>query len=379
MQKTETLVSILKIVSDPIQHNGLSCASWSDLFNFICCHIFRPLHAQPPANQFSEIYFSCAVKNWEHIDLCHMILQELMLDRQNFQVLLDDRFSCFLVKQLDSPAPEEQAQVENDLHILLQDYAGSRTFILKYMLEKLIMHTDSKLYVSSMAPILRLFMSYFRSLKGKVSQNNLLMFRRVFYPLFGTEFAAEFESELNDLSTFFQSQDAGTSIWCMNYLKRHWPKTSTRKVQLFLRQLSSLLPSLPGPVMEQIGPTVLKILVPLINDENWSISALVMSACGDSGFLCVYQAMPELITSTLIPATKCAAESHWNADIREIASELLVKLIPFEMDGKRMARRRPRVKSEDAEVRWRGIAEAAGTDPNAIGAFFARGEAKLAL
>ena len=361
-KKLETLGNILRIVEDPVSRMSLPQSSIEELFEMCKMHVFRDIPAFKPPNEFSE--FSCiyVVKNWEHIEVVHMILQSLMRDQAAFCPLIDKEFTFKLVHQLDSPVFEEQQEIENDLKIILESYVGYRSHILHCMLTKLIAYLDGVKYLSwCVAPILRLFLSYFNSLSGPVKQSNFLLFRTVFYPLFATELAYHFEAPLHDLSLFFQARDPATALWCLKYLKNHWPGTSTRKQILFLHQITIFLPTLPATMFDKVGPLVLQVLAPYITSEHWQVSLNATLFCIDDSFIDVYKPIPDAIDKYLIPAAKVAV-GHWREDERELAEKFLEKLNAFRTASKpamRAAAQPRKPKPESEAVQWTKILELA--------------------
>lgn len=364
-KKLETLANIFRIVDDPVSRRSLPQSSIEELFEMIKLHIFHDIPAFKPPNEFSEIVATYVVKNWEHIEIVHMILQTLMKDQSTFCHLIDKEFTFKLVRQLDTPVFEEQQEIEKDLKIILESYVGYRTHILHCMLTKLIAYLDGVKYLSwSVGPILRLFLSYFNSLSGPVKQSNFLLFRTVFYPLFSTELAYHFEAPLHDLALFFQARDPATALWCLQYLKNHWPRTSTRKQILFLHQITIFLPTLPATMFDKVGPLVLQVLTPYITSEHWQVSLNATLFCADDSFIDVYKPIPDAIEKYLIPAAKVLL-GHWREDERELAGMFLEKLNAFRTASKPAMRANAaprRVHRESEAVQWAKIVELASAN-----------------
>lgn len=281
---------------------------------------------------------------------------------------IDDQFMLKLVQQLDSPVMDERIMIEKDLTFILQHFVGYRQSLLRHLLSRVIGYLDGITYYTlSMASILRLFLDYFYSLPLPLKQNNFLLFRTVFYPLFATDFAYMFEEPLHQLSSFFQSLEPATALWCLHYLRKHWPRASTTKQILFLHQFMRLLPTQPATVLENVGPLVLKIIAPCITSQNFKVSMLSTSFVTDDDFIEVYKPLPDAISDILIPAAKTAC-NHWNQDERDLAIRLMDKLSDFRFRSKPATRattasmERNRINNQ--QINWNDIINlAASNDP----------------
>lgn len=364
-RKTEMLLKVLKLVQDPVQRHFLSVDTYYKMFDMLKKHIFHPLPAFQPPNIYSEIISNFYVTNWEHVDICHTILQSMLCDSDVFATLIDNEFTENLIRQLDTPVQIEKNQVENDLHVIIEHYVGYRNHILHCMLSKVISYLDSfKAYTASMGPILRLFLNYFMTLKPPLKQNTILLFKTVFYPLYSSEYAGLFETSLQDLSAFFQLQDPGTSVWCLNYLKQHWPRASSQKQMLFLRQLECLMQFLPD-VMEKITEPLVKILSQCIISENVNISMTATTICNSPDFLNLIKPTPDFITNYLIPFTKRAVD-HWNEDQREYAQSLLKNLSDLEFTTKPTTRTYSSHRKRGTKLSWTDIVKEASSNDKLI-------------
>jgi serine/threonine-protein phosphatase 2A regulatory subunit B' len=311
-----------------------------DLFALVETHLFRPIPAFSPPNMFSEVSEIYVVKNWVHVLMAHRILQLLLLDSERLSRLLQPDFTAQLVQQLDTPVPEEQQEIEADLHLLLQNYQGFRRPILRCMLSKLVAYLDGVTHITwSVGPVLRLFLTYFRTLPGPVKQSNFLLFRNVFYPLFATEFAYLFENSLTDLAAFFQSCDTATAFWSLKYIKNHWLRTSTRKQLVMFRQLTVLIPMLPMTLFDKAGPVILRAVAPCITSEHFQVALNAAMFCSSPEFLDLFRAIPDEVANILIgPAMVSTA--HWSPEQQEIAEYLVSTLRNFEFASKPTIRAR---------------------------------------
>lgn len=338
LKKKETLNTIYEMITDPSIMQSLSSDIFTNLFEMIKQHIFRPLPQFYDINEFSTISQNYIIKNWDHIEIVHNIFQFLMEEIDIIGPRLDDDFTFKLTKQLQSPVYDESIIIEKELAFILQNYFGYRQNILRHLLSPVISYLDGiSYYTLSIPPILRLFLDYFLSLPLPISQNNFLLFRTVFYPLFSTDLAYMFEEPLQEISCFFQQLEPATALWCLYYLKRHWPRASTTKQMMFIHQFSLLLPTLPATVMEKVGPTVLKILSMCICSQNYRVTIYTTSLASDDDFIDVYRPMPDALSNILLPAAKAACE-HWNEEEKDLALRLFDKLSNFHFRSKPQTR-----------------------------------------
>lgn len=322
--KGETLSHLLFILSDDLFKKVLSRAELVDLFEMIRVHIFRPIPAFTPPDEFSEISQNYIIKHWEHIECVYKILTIIMADQLSFCPLLTDSFADDLVRQLGSPVIQEQKQVEAILKTLLESYIGYRKHVLKSMMNKLNLYFDGANWLSvCVGPILRLYLTYFKVLPQPIKRHNIDTFRNIFYPLIRTHLANTFEGPLREMTRYFQSQDPTILVWCITYLKKHWPMTSSRKESLFFDQLTHLVAELPDSAIQELSPSILSLIARCIVSDNWQVSMNACLFCSDANSIIMYD--PKDLKKYILPAVKTAAQ-HWKIEERDIAECMLADL-----------------------------------------------------
>lgn len=278
--------------------------------------------------------------------------------------MLTPDFASQLVHQLDTPVSEEREEVECDLHLLLGDYAGFRRPMLRIMLAKLVCYLDNVTYLTlSIAPILRLLLTYFNTLSGPVKQSAFLLFRTVFYPLFGKELSDFYEASLTDLSAYFQSRDPATSFWCLRYLKNHWPCSCTHKQMQFFRQTAFLIPMLPMTAFDRVAPVLLRTLRRCLTSEHSQVSMNASLFCAAPEFIDLFRPIPDDVSVFLMVGAR-AASAHWNAEARELAQFLVEALREFQIASKPATRARAAANQRrKIRLAWPDIVElAVGAD-----------------
>ena len=324
----ETLNTILKLISDPIYRHGIPPETYATLIELSKENIFRePTKVELPS-EFSEVSVIYQIMNWDNVDLYHQILKTLMLDYSNFSGFLNPTFSKKLVEALDTPVFAEQNAFEEIINQIINNFAGHRQDILKYMMEKVIAYIDGAVGSNVMAPLLRSFMSYFTSLKPPLKQSVFMTFRTVFYPLFATTHAYEFETPLRQISMFFQAQDPATAFWCLKYLSKHWPITNTKKVLLYLHELTGLVAYIPESVFQSAAPIIAKSFSCSIESPHVTTSVYAILFCQNDMFFSIFKNAPELVAKYIMPAVDKAC-NIWKTDAREIAESLKEKLSVF--------------------------------------------------
>ena len=329
IKKKETLAAILKLVNDPVYRHSLSADTFNIIFQMTQSHIFRTSSKPPPKNEYSEVSMKYEISKWDHLNLCHKIMRALMLDHSAFTSLLDKQLCKSLVNALDTPVEEEAAAFEETIQVIINGYVGQRSDILKFMTEKVIAYYDNPERYVQMQSLLRLFYEYYTSLEPPLSQNAFMTFRTVFFPLFTTPYAYEFEKPLCDLSVFFEVQDPATTFWCLKYMTNHWPVASIKKITLYLHHLIDLLPYLPDAVLPQAGPLVIRNFARIIGSPHIGTTVEAILYCDNEQFLQVFKNMPEVISKGFIPAVDRACRL-WKKDSREIAKSLRDKLNQFD-------------------------------------------------
>ncbi|EAX93971.1 hypothetical protein TVAG_429010 [Trichomonas vaginalis G3] len=328
-KKTDTLNSILKIVTDPVSRHGLSPDVFRMLFEMVLKHIIHPLPKVSKEAEFSEYTITYYIKHWEHIVIVHQILRAMMFDHSHFSPLLSKQFSKKLVDCLETPLRSEQQQFEETIKIIIENYVGQRQHLLKHMISKLINYIENIIDYTSIGSILRLLVSYFLSLETPFSTNNHKIFRNLLFPLISTYDSSNFEKPIQDLELIFASQDPENAFWCLQYLFNHRPKTSVKKEILFYNLLTSLLPFLPDTLFLNTAPIVVKLLSRCISSSNVSVCLFAIMFCDNQDLINTFKPVPELVVKYLLPATKETLTSR-DDDIKDYGTSLLNKLTPFD-------------------------------------------------
>lgn len=360
-KKTETLSNILKLMNDPIYRHGVSNDIFISIFQLCTSHIFRNSIRLQDRNEFSEVKIMYRITNREHLKICHQLLRALMLDHSTFTSLLTSSLCKSLVNSLDTPVLEEQQQFEETIKLIIESYIGQRHDILHYMTDRIIAYYDNVNQYSSIAPILRLFFSYYTSLQPPMKQSAFLTFRTVFYPLYSTPYAYNFEQALSELSLFFQIQDPAATFWCLKYLYMHWPKANPKKINTFLNQLTNILPYLPEGVFQASAPLILQSFANVISSPHVATCVNAIIYCNNEQFLQAFKNVPQLVVQYLLPAVKSAIDI-WKNDARELASQLRSKLTTFERS--KQAKEIPPTK--DTKAIWSSIADIAKTNDDSL-------------
>jgi hypothetical protein len=338
--KTEALGTLFSILSDSALRVMLSPEFFKALFSALEPDLHRSIPAFTAPNAFSEVPTIYAVKNWNHVLFAHRIVQLMTLDREMFSPLLTAEFASFLVHQLETPVLEEREEVEAELHILLGDYVGFRRPMLCIMLAKLVAYLDGVKYLTlSIAPILRLLLTYFTTVRGPIKQTHFLLFRTVFYPLFTRELSTFYEIALTDLSYYFQGRDSATAFWCLRYLKTHWPRSNTQKQLLFFKQTALLIPLLPMTIFDRVGPVLLRTIRTCLTSEHFEVAMSAALFCAAPEFIDLLTAIPDEVSAFLMVSAR-AATAHWNTEAAELAQFLVDSLRTFEIASKPTTRAR---------------------------------------
>lgn len=357
-KKTDTLNSILKYTTDPISRNATPSTALEYLFDMIEKHIFRPIPIFPPPNDFSEVAQFWIVKNWSHVQMVHKILQCLLNDQKIFSTLLNDEFVYNLINQLCTPDSNERKEIETELKIIIKTFTNKRGYILRSILSKTIAYLDGDEFLAdSVGSYLQLFLEFFSS-QPIIKPRYFLMFRTVFYPLYSTNLAPHFELPLQKLSSFFQSRDPKTAAWCLFYLKKHWPITSTKKQVMFLNQFLSLLPSIPMDIIENSKNVIVQIIISCIRSESYIISSKTMLICSDLNFLSIFS--PQFLEKIANAVENSI--NLWKKGQKEL-SENLLKTINSILEN---YQRPPQKNLIDKSFQWEIIINAAAANNNGI-------------
>lgn len=328
-KKTDTLNSILKIVTDPVSRHGLAPDVFRMLYDMVLKHIFHPMPRVSKEAEFSEYTTTYYIKHWDHIVIVHQILRAMMCDHSHFSPLLTKHFSKRMVDSLETPLRSEQQQFEETIKFIIENYIGQRQALLKHMISKIINYVENVIDYTCIASILRLLVTYFLSLEPPLSTSNHKIFRTVLFPLISTYDSSNFEKPIQDLELIFASSEPANAFWCLQYLNNHWPKTSVKKETLFYNLFVNLLSLLPDTLFMTTAPIVVKLLSRCISSSNLSTCLFAIMFCDNQELLDTFKPVPELITEYLVPAVKDAI-SNRDEEITEYGTSLLSKITPFE-------------------------------------------------
>lgn len=319
-KKTETLTAIFKIVNDPIARHFIYPDTMRVLIELIRSHIMLHIPTSFYSNPYGESIPLYTVTNWAHVELCHQIYLCIIPLLDHISPTAHCLFIKELLKQLNTPVAQVQSYIEKELSMLCNHSNCFRKYILKAIISKVIAYLDNATNPEPMAVAIRLCTKYFKEKSNQTSHN--LFFKRVFYPLYGTDQVCTFEKSLNELSQFFQSNDKKTAIWCFKYLVNHWPITSPKKQSVFFQRIQEMLQYFDHQSLIDLAPDLVRVISYCIASPNVNVGFPALITLIDQGMIGLCLTSPQTVVNHLLPALNVAS-TQWNAHKGKMASDLI--------------------------------------------------------
>jgi hypothetical protein len=278
----------------------------------------------------------------------HSIFQALLIEPAPLARSISPDFVARLVRELDTPVPQEQSQIEIEICGVLDGLPALAPFAVHRLVLMLDDFRDGCRSASCVGPVLRILLRHFEKSSGDGGDR---IYRRSIVPLYSTDFVADFERPLRVITRHFIARDPENADICLRMLLRNWPRTNAQKEVAFLRLLALLLSCVRDIALANVCPLVLKAIAECIRSANASVAKSACFLLFDGQFMWLFTSVRDRVARTLVPALRIAAE-HWSGDARQMAAVILETL----GDGKAMV---PEAARHPGDT-WKGLAEQAG-------------------
>lgn len=317
------LNAILKVLRSKGFKMIITCNDYAELFKMLEKYLFKPNQHIPLVNPFAEVIPVFEITNWVHMEIAHIIFQTILLEPMFISKFITRNFLTVLIDQLDTPVTAEQTHLETEIMLIIENFREKAQFIIWSLISRIHEYQSGSKTSYCVAPIIRICLKYFENHKdfNKISS----IYKNYVVPLYAAEHLPDFEKALRSLSSFCIKADPTCSEYCLNYIIKHWPITTSKKELIFLQQLSMLLQVIEEDNLAQFTMKILQILAQSISSVNSSISMNALFLLCDGNFLYHFRTVREQFPLILVPALRIAS-NHWKEDQKSMAKSLLETL-----------------------------------------------------
>lgn len=318
------LNTILRVVRSKGLRMTLTNGDFVQLLRMLCRYVFKQKPRLPFRNPFGESTPSFEITDYCYLEIAHAILQALVAEPMLVQSFIDKKFVSHLMDELDTPVLQEQQNVENEVHQIVEGFPHLRMFAIRSMMSRLADYRSGHRSSYCVAPVLRIMQAFFEKSEESVMDKDDV-YRRYIVPLYYTDYLCDFEKPIRAVTTYFCKRNGENAEACLRGLLEHWPVTAPRKEVSFIQQLSLLMQHSRESSLPSICPKVLNVMARCIESEH---AGVALSACFlmmDGQFLCSFASVRELFVVLLVPALR-KARLHWKGDLKSMATQLLETL-----------------------------------------------------
>lgn len=316
-KKKEYFEAITAILSQNNNLEELDATTSELLLDVIERNVIRPIPELPKSFIFGDSPSIITLQQWPTVYFAHRLFLFVLQNYEHAAMarFLTNQFCHALIELFESPDKNEQESLTQIIGCIYEIYPETRSFLFRYLLNKVIAHLDKTTTYICVSPILSFFTSYFKmqSISWNVGYEHI--FRTFFFPLFSTDYVTEFYQTLSALCSLFYIRDPKCPIWALNYLLNHWPKTNSSKQVVYLHQISAISPFLRVASVDNIYCKLFSKIGKSIISPNFKVCSAALRLCSDSYFLCCFTQIFQVVIPPLI-AKLDQVTHHWNEDIR---------------------------------------------------------------
>lgn len=316
----DNIVNVLDNISTYIvMHEAIQEDILEGLFNALLKHIFHCIIVGNLLYLPNEKFSTYFITNGPQLKKVYSILMDLF---PRIPKLITPTVVNGIISIFDSPVDFERGLAKTLLNGIYTTFNSKKMMIEERIWFSLDIYRTSTDRIMSAKQLLDMVQTFMHVIPIK---EGFKFFREKIYPLFGHIYLPEFYSSLVPICQFFTSKDSMTSVWCVRYLLRHWPKISSQKIIIYFHQLQSLLSLLSISYLTVLGPCILAKLIDGITSVNYRIALAAISFMQDRTFLFAFIRISPLYRVQLIHALKISRQ-NWNSEVVIRASEILTIL-----------------------------------------------------
>lgn len=283
--------------------------------------LFIEIHDPPPMVVFSDEPIILKSEFTPILAAAVNLLKKVLshLKPAVLEQLISRNFIKSIVQRLRTPFQSEQAEIEELINSLNSSLVVQRATIFHSMVNLIEGYRDEAYTHYCVAPCLRFFANYFST--NAINNNHITFFRSSIFRLYSTPSVNEYYQQLIKISHIFYQKDTSLAVWCQDYLLRHWPKTSSMKQVIYLKQIADLSQSIQPHVNERMTEMLFRKVAGCIRSSNFKVSNAGLELTRNQAFLQTYSKMVDLTYPLLLPAVQKASR-HWNENVKQLALEV---------------------------------------------------------
>lgn len=229
---------------------NLSDDQLSELFEMFEINLFQPL---PPS--WIDFYDSttpadeentCIEEHrWDYTQLIYDVVLKLANLTETDQRLLQKYFSpsfvLGLLERFDSEQSRERDYLKTILHRIYGNFMQLRPFIriaINHIFFRIVYETDR---FNGTSELLEILGSIINGFALPLKEQHKVFLMRVLLPMHKISSIGNFLGQLTYCLTQFLDKDPNLASHMINALMNHWPRTSSKKELLFLKELDDLM------------------------------------------------------------------------------------------------------------------------------------------
>lgn len=371
-KKADYLTRIFNSVNNSHIFRSLTDDLRVEIFEMIRINVIREIPPIPLTIIYADSKVPLNTNSWLHLSLIHRILFSFVSNSETsfLQKLLTKEFLTSFVALLESPDPKETQAVEAFIILVFDSVSGYRQILFQIILRQILKYQDNYTLYPCISPCLRFLLHFLKAQPQPLKPPFFTMFKSIVFPLIYTQMAYEFAPPFTQLTEYFIQQDGSLSVWTLNELIKHWPKTDTNKECSYLGHFTTIAPYLPPNSILDCGKTMFTILQQSLVSLNFKINVAALSVIANRNFLIVFSSF----SSQLIPMIMHGVDHcshHWNVAVQKAAvdaARVLIGLNPdigSKYDSSKAQQEKQAIKERLANG-WMAVAQEAVKSDNSI-------------
>lgn len=287
------------------------------------------------------------ITNEDDLKRCYEILG-LMID-DYLDKKLKEKDIIDIINVMSSPARFESNLALDLLQTIYLKFEKFRDYTIRSLFSCIVHFNEGEFPVFGVSPIFIFLRNCFIKLERAPSQVYYKLFKSVIYPTILSPYLPNYYNTFTDLIQIFTSKDPLTTLWCVKFLLKHWPISSSIKQSLFLNQIQILLSQLYANYLPEIESDLLYIIETSLQSPNYKVVMAAINSCDHNFLELLSGAGADMngIYSALVEATH-----NFDDTVCELA-EYLLKSCNDIFSKCQMPK--PSSKEQECQEKWRKI------------------------
>ena len=324
--KQDMLNDILNAVSAPKIVALLGEGEYREFYHFVQANVVRAIQ-RPPRQWLSPSCTDFSLdrveeSGWAHLSLVYDCLCAFVNNRKFDETLCPDEVVALihgvipLFQSADQREREKMTKVARVIYRNFPQFRRDVRFATAMMFNGFV---ELKIPPVGCWECLMALIPVIQGLKVPLHEDNMWFFRHVLLPLHRVSNMSVFHAVLVEAIRTFLGKDPTRVKEVLEYMERHWPKTSATKEVLFLSEIETLSELVIPEQAQDCVALICKMICLAVGDPAFQVAERALVLWESDSFMKLITANSKIAFPVILPVIFKTAVGHWCSDVRTLA------------------------------------------------------------